>query len=314
MNITLRQLEAFTQVARSGSFVRAAEALGMSQPALSQTIAQMERLLDLKLFQRTTRALQLTSEGEFLLPRAEAILSDTEEALRAMQDRSRQRESRIAMGSLPSLATGLLPEILRRYRERYPLSRVAVTDGTSETLYAGVEGGQIDLAISGRLRDHPDVSFLPLFRERFALVLRRDHPLAQRDVVTWRDVLRYDFIAFLRGSGGQAAIEDALERAGLTLNPVMTLAQSNTVIGMVEAGVGVTAIPALGCPPEDHKTLTSRPLVEPATEREVGLLRRVSAAPSTSMLAMQSLTIEFLATLQLPGVVPEHALSGKLHR
>ncbi|WP_426955657.1 LysR family transcriptional regulator [Muricoccus radiodurans] len=304
MNPTLRQFEAFTRVARLGSFARAAEALGLSQPALSQTIAQMERLLDVRLFERTTRSVSLTPEGAFLLPRAEAIVTSIGDVVTALKEQHRRRQSRLSVGSLPSLATGLLPDILRRYRERHPAAEVAVTDGTSEILYAGVEAGQIDLAISSRLPDHAGVAFQPLLRERFLLVLRRDHPLARRAEVTWRDALRHDFIAFLRGSGGQAAIEEALAGTDLVLNPVMTLAQSSTVLGMVEAGVGVTALPVLGCPPADHRVLTTRTLIEPAVDREVGFLLAVSRAPTAGVLALQALTMDYVARNLVPGIAP----------
>ncbi|WP_431285125.1 LysR family transcriptional regulator [Humitalea sp. 24SJ18S-53] len=311
MSPTLRQFAAFTRIARLGSFARAAEALGMSQPALSQAIAQMELLLDLKLFQRTTRAVRLTVEGELLLPRAEAILASVDDAVSAVQEQSRLRRTRIAVGSLPSIANGFLPEILRLYRERFPAAQVAVTDGTSDALYAGIASGQLDLAIGSRLRGHAGVTFLPLLHERFALVLRRDHPLSRRQSVPWNEALLHDFIAFPPGSGGDAAIHDALERAGLALHPVMTLAQSHTVMSMVEAGVGVTALPALGCPPADHKGLAVRPLTDPVVEREVGILRAAAAAPTDGILALQEIILECVARSTLPGIVLDLALTSR---
>ena len=289
---TLRQFEAFAQVARQNSFARAAVALGMSQPALSQTIAQMERALDLKLFQRTTRSVRLTAEGEFLLPRAEAILAEVTEVTQALRERARKRRTRIALGSLPSLVAGLLPTVLRSWRERHPDAQVAVTDGISQALYAAIESGELDLAMASRLSDRPEVLFQPLLSERFLLVLRRDHALAARRFVTWREALRHDFIAFPHGSAGRAAIEAGLARAGLTLDPVVTMAQSSSAMGMVEAGIGVTALPATGCPAPDHPTLTSRPLSDPVVAREVGLLRAASRPPSSAMLAMQALILE----------------------
>jgi DNA-binding transcriptional LysR family regulator len=311
MHPSLRQFLAFTKVARLGSFARAAEALGTSQPALSQSIAQMEELLGLKLFQRTTRAVRMTAEGEFLLPRAERIMAGVEEAMQALQEHAQQRRSRISIGTLPSFATGILPTALRLYRERYPASQLAVMDGTSDVLYAGIEAGQLDVAIGSRLPGHPDVSFRPVLRERFALVLRREHPLARQETVTWREALGQDFIAFPPGSGGRAAMQDALERAGLALHPVMTLAQSNTVMGMVEAGVGVTALPALGCPPADHKVLTSRALVEPVVDREVGILSAMGASPSAGVLAFQELIMACIAQWAAPGILPATAPRGR---
>lgn len=304
MNPTLRQFAAFVQVARLASFARASEALGLSQPALSQSIAQMEELLGARLFHRTTRTLRLTPEGELLLPRAEALLAEVEEAVALVREQGRRALARISLGTLPSVATAFLPEILRVFRADYPATLVAVTDGTSDVLQAGIEGGQIDLAICSRLRGHAALAFLPVLRERFALVLRRDHPLAAQEAVTWREALRHDFIAFPPGSGGFAAIEERLQGAGLALRPVMTLAQSTTVMNMVEAGVGVTALPALGCPPPDHRVLAVRPLVEPVVDREVGLLRAGTATPSAALLALQDIVVRCMQGSAPPGVSP----------
>jgi len=299
---TLRQFAAFLKVARLGSFARAAEALGMSQPALSQAISQMEGTLGARLFHRTTRSVRLTVEGALLVPHAEAILAGVEDAVSAVRRQSSAVRSRISIGTLPSIATVFLADILRIFRARHPAAQVAVTDGTSEVLYAGVESGEIDLAIASRLRQRDSVRFRPLLRERFALVLPRDHPLARQATVTWSEALRHDFIAFPLGSGGYEAIHDELERAGLTMNPVMTLAQSATVLRMVEAGVGVTALPVLGCPRPEHEGLTVRALTNPAVEREVGILQSSSAVPPASVRALEEIAIECVGQCRLPGI------------
>ena len=302
MTPTLRQFAAFLKIARLGSFARAAEALAISQPALSQTITQMERLLGARLFDRTTRSVRLTLEGGLLVPHAEAILASVEDAVSAVRRQSSALGARISVGTLPSIAAAFLADILRIFRERHPAAQVAVTDGTSEVLYAGVESGEIDLAIASRLRDHDAVGFRPLLHERFALVLPRDHPLARQASVTWSEALRHPFIAFPPGSGGYEAIHDALERAGLTLDPVMTLAQSVTMLKMVEQGVGVTALPVLGCPRPDHESLTVRPLTNPTIEREVGLLRSSASVPTASVRAIEEVTIECVGRCRLPGI------------
>jgi DNA-binding transcriptional LysR family regulator len=303
MNPTLRQFAAFVQVARLASFARASEALGLSQPALSQSVTQMEQVLGMRLFHRTTRIVHLTPEGALLLPRAEAILASVDEAVELLRHHTQQACARIRLGTLPSVAAVFLPEILRVFREREPATRVAVTDGTSDVLYAGVESGQIDLAIGSPLRGHPDVSFSPILRERFALVLRRDHPLAESASVNWDEALRHDFIAFPPGSGGYSAIHDALERAGLSATPVMTLGQSNTVLTMVEAGVGITALPALGCPSPDHRILTVLPLANPVVDREVGLILPATVGLTVPVLALKQVIIGCMIRQAVPGLI-----------
>jgi DNA-binding transcriptional LysR family regulator len=305
MSVTLRQLAAFVQVARRGSFARAAEALAISQPALSQAITQMEAHLGAKLLRRTTRAMRLTAEGALLLPRAEAILASMDDAVALVREQSRMNLASISLGSLPSIAAVFLPKMLQVFREQHPTVRVAVTDGTSEVLYAGIESAQIDLAIGGRLRGHPAVTFLPVIRERFALVLPRAHSLAQRPFVTWSEALQHDFIGFPPGSGGRLAIDQALQQTGLALNPVMTLAQSNTVLNIVAAGNGVTALPALGCPPANHKSLAVRPLTEPVVDREVGVIRPTQRELSPVALALQDIAVCCMIGSRLPGLA-EH--------
>jgi LysR family carnitine catabolism transcriptional activator len=306
MSPTLRQFAAFVEVARHGSFARAAERLGLSQPALSQSITQMEQLLGAKLFRRTTRAVRLTAEGALLLPRAEQVLSGVEEAVALVREQAQLSRARVSLGSLPSVAAAFLPEILRLFRLRQPATRVAVTDGTSEVLYAGIAAGQIDIAIGSRLRGHASVSFQPVLRERFALVLPRAHPLARKPAVTWAEALRHDFVAFPPGSGGRAAIEDALQQASLALNPVMTFAQASTALNMVAAGAGVTALPALGCPPASHRQLAVRPLIDPVVEREVGIVRSATGEPSAATLALQDISIRCMTQSRLPGLVPQN--------
>jgi DNA-binding transcriptional LysR family regulator len=214
----------------------------------------MEAMLGLRLFQRTTRTVRLTAEGQFLLPRAERIAAEVEECgERPARPRPaapvahQHRRAALVRHRHPADGAAAVSRAATRP------SQLVVTDGTSDALYAGVESGALDMAIGSRLPGHPDVAFRPILRERFALVLRQEHPLAAQPRVTWREALSQDFIAFPPGSGGRTAMQDALERAGLALDPVMTFAQSTTVLGMVEAGVGVTAIPALGCPAGDHR-------------------------------------------------------------
>ncbi|GGJ05490.1 LysR family transcriptional regulator [Neoroseomonas lacus] len=313
MSPTLRQFAAFLKVARLGSFARAAEALGMSQPALSQAISQMEGTLDARLFDRTTRSVRLTREGALLVPHAEAILASVEDAVGAVRRQGATLRPRISVGTLPSHATIFLADILRLFRLRYPAAEVAVTDGTSDVLYAGIESGQIDLALASRLRERDTVRFRPLFRERFALVLPRSHPLARQAAVNWNDALAHDFIAFPTGSAGYEALHDGLERANLALRPVMTLAQSATVLKMVEAGVGVTALPMLGGPKPDHPNLTMRPLADPVIEREVGILQSSAFVPTAGMRVFEEIMCACIRHCELPGIAATTATQRR-HR
>lgn len=304
MNPTLRQFAAFVQVARLGSFARASETLGLSQPALSQSISQMEAQLGARLFRRTTRALRLTEEGALLLPRAQAILGSVEEAVALVREQARLGGTRLSLGALPSLAPAFLPDILRLFRAEHPAVRVAVTDGTTDLLYAGIESGQIDLAVGSRLSGRPGVTFRPVLRERFALVLPRAHALARSASLTWAAALEHDFISFPPGSGGYEAMQEPLAKAGLVLRPLMTFAQSMTALNMVAGGAGVAALPMLGCPPASHRILAVRPLTDPPVDRELGVLRSATREAAPATLALEAIAIRCMAASRLAGLTP----------
>jgi DNA-binding transcriptional LysR family regulator len=148
------------------------------------------------------------------------------------------------------------------------------------------------------------VTFRPVLRERFALVLPRAHALARSASVTWAEALEQDFISFPPGSGGYEAMQEPLAKAGLVLKPLMTFAQSMTAMNMVAGGAGVAALPMLGCPPASHRVLAVRPLTDPPVDRELGVLRsaRREAAPAT--LALEAIAVRCMAASRLAGLTP----------
>ncbi|MBR0648349.1 LysR family transcriptional regulator [Roseomonas terrae] len=296
MRPTLRQLDAFVGVARRGSFTAAAAEIGLSQPALSQAISQLEAGLGVLLIQRTARSAYLTAEGEFLLPAAERILTELDSVVRDLRESGRTRRSRLMVGAMPSLAVGLMPHVMRRFAADHDRISVVLEDAQSEVLYRRVEEGQLDLAFSSRLAERPGVDFASLLHDRFNLVVPQAHPLAGRRFVRWRDLEEEPLIGFAGGTGTRSDLIRALSRAGIGLRPVMELAFSSTILGMVEAGLGVAALTSLSLPPIAHPGFAVVRLTEPVISREIGIVTASQRPRTPAAEAFIKVAVDYAAT------------------
>lgn len=270
-----RQLEAFLAVAQAKSFRLAADRLGMSQPALSQNIAQLETHLATKLFERSTRSVRLTAEAAELQNRLEKLVPALRDALDRTRDFGKGKDVTLRLGFLASTAVKYLPSALMQFREEFPEVAVHARDDTAEGLFASVHDGTLDLAVSSFLpHKNKDVDFHLVRADPFMAVLRRDHPMATRDEITWSELLEYDFIGANSGSGTRFATDAAMLSVNHPARTVMDFNHFLAVAGMIEAGFGVSALPTVNCPAPDHPVLCTVRLVDPLVTRDLGVLTR----------------------------------------
>jgi LysR family carnitine catabolism transcriptional activator len=296
MRPTLRQLEAFVGVARRGTFTAAANEIGLSQPALSQAISQLESGLGTQLIHRSARSAYLTADGEFLLPAAERILHELDSVVRDLRESAKTRRSRLTVGAMPSLAVGLMPQIMRRFAAGNGRINVVLADAQSETLYRRVEEGQLDFAFSSRLAERPGVTFASLLHDRFNLVVPHAHPLAGQKAVRWKDIEREPIIGFAGGTGTRSDLMRELARAGIAFRPVMELSFSSTILGMVEAGLGVAALTSLSLPPVAHPGFAVVRLIEPVIGREIGIVTATHRPQTPAAAAFIKVAEDYAAT------------------
>lgn len=142
-----QQLQYFVAVAETRHFTRAAELVHVAQPSLSQQIKALERELGADLFRRARGNITLTDAGEALLPLARRILADTDTARHEVQELVQLRRGRVRLGATPSLCTGLLPDVLRAFHDRYPGIRLLIEEGGSHDLVRQLARGALDLAL-----------------------------------------------------------------------------------------------------------------------------------------------------------------------
>lgn len=271
MNMSLRQLRAFVAVAQTGSFSRAARRIGLSQSALSQAVQQLETDLGVRLLDRTTRSVRLSTMGEEFLPGVQRLLSELDHQLQDLQDLKEHRRGYVAVACVPSVALRLLPSVLAQFQQAHPMVSVAMREVPRHQIITALRSGDVELGIANIPGDDPDLDSTFLLTDSFALVMRRDHPLAAREAVSWDEVSSARLVAMAQGTGIRLEMQRGLP---VSAAPHHEAEHPATLLAMVEAGVGVAPLPSLAWPKPDHPVLTYRPLIAPRVERQLFLIRR----------------------------------------
>lgn len=274
INFDLNDLLAFRAVAQLGNFRRAAEAVHISQPAFSRRIDKLEQALGVKLLDRTTRRVSLTAVGRDFARKVQQLLDELDSTLLGIQGIAATRLGEVTIACVPSTVYYYVSQVIRRYRESYPKIRVKVFDAGANEVLGAVARSEADFGLNFIGSQEPDIEFKPLMEERFVAACRRDHPLARKKRVTWSELAGYEFIAVSKSSGNRLLLDQAL--AGLPGVPqsLYEAEHVTTLLGLVEAGLGVAAVPSLAMPDKDHPLLVSVALDEPVVTRRVGLIRR----------------------------------------
>ena len=188
----LEQLKHFLKVSEFSNFTRAAEAVGLSQPALSRSIARLEEELGQPLFERQTRNVALTDSGNMLLVRARQILSMVDDAKAEIHDDGQTGQIRV--GAIPTIAPYFLPERLKAFQQRFPQSRIIVQEDTTENLLKKLSDGEVDVAIAAFPIEAKYLHAERLFDEELLLLMSVDNPLATKKSIQVKDIETLPFV------------------------------------------------------------------------------------------------------------------------
>lgn len=273
MDSTLRQLTAYAAVARAASFTAAAAHLRVSQSSLSRAVADLERELGARLLERDTRNVELTAAGVEALRIAEQIVNAHHSGMKELERFLLGESGTVAVATLPSVAAVLLPQVILDFRRQRPQVTVQLMDGLEQSVLSRVLAGDADFAIttgepSGQLEHRP------LVRDRFVAVLPREHPLSERAEVTWDDLAREPFLAVGPDSSVRRLTDAAFAQIDVRPAPAAEAGNVATAGGLVAAGLGVTAMPALVLPLLGTGPFVHRPLVGPTVHRRLDIALR----------------------------------------
>jgi LysR family carnitine catabolism transcriptional activator len=285
-NLSTRDLRGFLALAETKHFRRAAERCRLSQAAFSQLIRRLEAAAGMRLFERSTRQVSLTAEGEVLVAAAARILADVDAALADLQDHAARRKGRVGVAALPSLAAGSLPEIFALYRARHPGVQLELFDALSDRCVALVREGRADFALTAAGPSLAEFDTRPLTTDDFYLVCRKDHPLADRRRIRLRDLAGSPLIHLARSTSVRQYLEPALRDVPYAASG-LEVEQLPTAAALIASGLGVSVVPALTL--SYFRGLAAIRVDEPSLARRILIVQRKGRGLSASAQAMLDL-------------------------
>jgi DNA-binding transcriptional LysR family regulator len=265
MNVSLRQLKGFISVAATSSFTKTSQRMHLSQAALSTMIRELENQLGCRLFNRSTRTVELTDAGRRFVPIAEHVVESLESAARDLAQLGRQEGTLLHVGVTPTVAHSLLPIVLARFREQHPHVTVHAEDFSPGELVQLTETGQLDAGYGALFTRASGVDRHPVFASRLQLVSgRRGRPMPP-PTVPWQTLDGAAMIVMPGGSPIQHLADGQMTQLGIAPGSRIPVNQLETMIAFAESGLGVGVIPSFAqaaCRRYDVYVSTLAPTVE----------------------------------------------------
>ncbi len=264
---TLDQLRILRAIVNEGSFKKAADSLYVTQPAVSLQIQNLEKQLEVHLFDRGGRKAQLTEAGELLLNYCERILTQCQEACRAIEDLNNLKGGSLLVGASQTTGTYLMPKMIGLFREKYPEVSVQLQVHSTRRTGWDVANGQLDLAIIGGelpsdLKELLDI--IPYTTDELALVIPTTHNLAKQEKLNQEDLYKLGFISLDSKSTTRKVLDKLLQTSGLDVNRLrieMELNSLEAIKNAVQSGLGAAFLPVVSIERELSAGTIHKPIV-----------------------------------------------------
>jgi DNA-binding transcriptional LysR family regulator len=308
MKINLKLLGTFLSVAENASFRKAAEQSHLSLPAVSMQIKQLEEQLGVPLFQRTTRRVELTAEGEQLMISGRKAMAEIESGLANIQQAADVQQGRLAFACVPTVSSTRLPVILTTFAKKYPGITVHVRELANQELLEAVRRREVDFGIGpmpepGR---RTDLEFTPVFVDEYCAMLPRSYQDGGRSGISLRELSRMPLLKLSTSTAFREHLDEALRANGLPVETNYEFVHVNTLIAMAEAGLGVALLPRIAIPRKTSLKVVR--VSSPVLTRTVSIvtIRGHSLSPAAAKL------VELCDELIPPGTaVPRAAAAAR---
>lgn len=300
MKIDFDGIQAFVVIAELGGFSKAAEQLHVTQTALTRRLQKLEAYLGLRLLDRTTRYVELTVVGREFLPQAQAIVGDVTRAVNQLKDVSSRRRGNFTLACIPTMASQMLPNAMRRYAQMHPGNRVRIIDASGYEVRDAVLHGHAELGIGLPTERHAELEETLLFEEPYMFFCREEHPLSGKRQIVWSDLHEAELIGISTMSANRVFLDYQLAKRGIKLSGTYEVRHLSTAIGLVAAGVGVAILPNSTLEEGARPGICRIPLISPTVKRKIVILRKRNSTLSPAARAFLDMVSD-QAGLNRPG-------------
>ena len=270
--VNLKLLHMFVAVAENRSFRMAAEQLNRSQSAVSMQIKQLEEQVGVAIFHRTTRRVELTSEGERLLAHARRALGEWEDGLRQIRDVVDIQRGTLSIGCVPTVAATILPKALSAFRVAYPGINVNLKELATHDLLESIRRREIDFGIGPAVEGQAEFQFDSLFNEPIFALASKAYQLPKRRTVELAELCAFPILLNSKSAELRKVLDRALLARGLDMDIKFEVLHTHTLIAFVVAGMGVGILPKIALPKFRGSSMQALPIANPALVRSVSTI------------------------------------------
>ncbi|WP_026263876.1 selenium metabolism-associated LysR family transcriptional regulator [Paenibacillus terrigena] len=245
MALNFHQLHIFYTVSEKGSFSAAAQALHMTQPAVTMQVQSLEEYFGTKLFNRSTKRIELSEAGRALLPFARRSIELIRDTDMAMSKFTHMLQGRLQLGASLTIGEYVLPRMLGPFGQQYPNIAISMKVMNTAQILEEIANHQLNFGLIEAPVQHPDMHIEAVMKDELKLIVPANHPLAEASVVSLEDVLKYPFIVREQGSGTRQVMEEQFARKNIdiqSVRAVMELGSTGAIKSAVEAGLGIAII------------------------------------------------------------------------
>ncbi|RSL31426.1 LysR family transcriptional regulator [Salibacterium salarium] len=270
----IKQLRYFLEVYREESFSKASEKMHISQPALSKVIHQLEEELGIRLFDRSTRHLKISEEGEMMRVHAQKVLRDVEDLEKAADEIRLRKKGSFKFGLPPVIGSSFFPNIIASFRKQYPEADMHIVEEGAKIMEQSLLEGKIDVGVAILPVDHEPFEIRPIIERELLLVVSAEHPLANRDTVKMKELHDENFLMFRQGFSLYDRVREACIQAGFEPNVVNESTQWDFLLKMAGENMGIAFLPETVFEKADLSKVSILSITEPSIHWNLALIWR----------------------------------------
>jgi DNA-binding transcriptional LysR family regulator len=281
MRVNLKVLSTFLAVAENESFRKAAEQTNISLPAVSMQIKQLEERLGVALLQRTTRKVVLTQEGEKLMISTRKAMAEIDAALLSIEQAANAQQGNLVFACVPTVASTRLPRLVTAFARDYPGISVGIRETAQPELLEAIRKREVDFGIGPMPEKMGEFQCTPLFNDPYVALVPEDHPLAEQNGISLRELTKVSPSLLMLGSSQfQQQLDEVLVKNKISIERNYDFTHVSTMVAMVEAGLGLGILPKLAVPRQT--SLKAVHIVRPVMSRTIGIISMRGHSLSTA--------------------------------